>query len=49
MKFSPDCARDIMLAIEELAPNETLTLPKLTELYPQANTSTGFKNPCLDL
>lgn len=34
MKFSPDCARDIMLATEELAPNETLTLPKLTELYP---------------
>lgn len=34
MKFSPDCARDIMLAVEALEPNETLTVPKLAEMYP---------------
>ena len=34
MKFSPDCARDIMLAVEALEPNETLTVPELAEMYP---------------
>ena len=34
MKFSPDCARDIMLAVEALEPNEVLTVPKLAEMYP---------------
>lgn len=34
MKFSPDCARDIMLAVEALEPNEALTIPQLAEMYP---------------
>lgn len=34
MKFSPDYARDIMLAVEALEPNETLTVPELAEMYP---------------
>nr|DAF45813.1 MAG TPA: multiple antibiotic resistance protein MarR/DNA family protein, HTH motif.67A [Siphoviridae sp. ctmP938] len=34
MKFSPDCARNIMLAVEALEPDKTLTIPKLAEMYP---------------
>lgn len=34
MKFVPDCARDIMLAVEALEPNKTLTIPRLAEMYP---------------
>lgn len=34
MKFVPDCARDIMLAVEALESNKTLTIPRLAEMYP---------------
>lgn len=34
MKFVPDCARDIMLAVEGLESNKTLTIPRLAEMYP---------------
>lgn len=34
MKFVPDCARDIMLAVEALESDKTLTVPRLAEMYP---------------
>ena len=34
MQFVPDCARDIMLAVEALESDKTLTIPRLVEMYP---------------